>query len=85
MTRKSYAFIKIICGAPWISQVQRTVFPSVYLRAQPCHVTEFFTREDSSKCLQYFSLQSVLGFDAISMQLNKVNSLKFNRPIKLKS
>ena len=41
-----------LCG----NLFQRTVFPSVYLRGQPCHVTEFFTREDSSKCLQYFSL-----------------------------
>ena len=30
-------------------------------------------------------LYSVLGFDAISIQLNKVNSFKFNRPKKLKS
>ena len=29
-------FIEIICWAHWISQVQSTGLPSIFLRAQPC-------------------------------------------------
>ena len=36
-TRKSLLFfIQIICWAHWISQVQSTGLPSIFLRAQPC-------------------------------------------------
>ena len=34
-------FIQIICWAPWISQVQSTGLPSIFLRVQPCKLRTF--------------------------------------------
>ena len=34
-----FHILRSICWAPWISQFQSTVLPSIFLRAQPCAVS----------------------------------------------
>ena len=40
-------FIQILCWAPWISQLQSTGPPSIFLRAQPCQVAK---QQSTSLC-----------------------------------
>ena len=43
-------FIEIVCWATWISQVQSTGLPSIFVRAQPCvKATQSVKQEGSVK------------------------------------
>ena len=48
-------FIEIICWAPWISQVQSTGLPSIFVRAQPCVKATESVKQESSVKKDYFS------------------------------
>ena len=43
LTRKYVFFIQIICWAPWISKVQSTGLPSIFLSEQSCMGISAFT------------------------------------------
>ena len=45
-------FIEIICWVPWISQVQSTGFPLVFLRAQYWFLNEYLNSEQGSQTKQ---------------------------------